>query len=52
MKCPRTAAHLSTNDHWAFHMAIKNSLYPVETHKKMNIWKHLKKPVKRYQTVV
>ncbi len=24
MKCPRTAAHPSTNDHWAFHVTIKN----------------------------
>ena len=24
MKCPRTAAHPSTNDHWAFHLTIKN----------------------------
>ncbi len=24
MKCPRTAAHPSTNDHWAFHVTNKN----------------------------
>jgi len=25
VKCPRTAANPSTNDHWAYHVTIKNS---------------------------